>query len=120
MKTAIVYASVHHGNTKKIIDWLKIIGLVTGVIIIGTILVRYLSKCPSCKKWYAMNEISKICISQRPTMIKEELNTKNANGDVIRSREVNVPGVINTYQHHYKCKYCGYENIKTTTETVKS
>ncbi|GJH40806.1 hypothetical protein RCZ04_13560 [Capnocytophaga sp. HP1101] len=100
---------------------IKWIGIILGTIILLFIISdRYSKKCRSCGKWNAMVRYHTKIVGRRRTVITEIRKTRNGEGKVIRTQEVDVPATVTDYEVHRRCKYCGHKDVITETETKKN
>lgn len=53
-------------------------------------------------------------------LITEIRKVKDREGNVIQSREVDVPATVYTYHIHRRCKHCGYQDILSKEEKRKN
>lgn len=118
-------SKIHSAKIKAALSKYKIKWWI--IIIIAFIIIqkisksRYERKCVNCGRWAAMRTISRECIDEKPSTIKEERRKRNAEGKVIETREVDVPATTYIYCIHRKCKYCGYEDdSKRSSERHKN
>lgn len=79
-----------------------------GIILLIIIVVAggYSSKCPDCGKWFALDEKGKVIIDEQKTSVKKDLKDKNSKGEVIRTREIYIPGTKYTYLVTSICSKC--------------
>ena len=67
------------------------------------------AKCPHCKVRGGVQRTGSKEIVCRPTTVFKTLETKDRNGNVIRTEEVAIPGTYHEYMNYYVCKNCGEE-----------
>ena len=84
------------------------------------IIYRYKRKCDDCGKWNSMKVIKEELVDQKISSITEIRKVKDREGNVIQSREVDVPATVYTYHIHRRCKHCGYQDILSKEEKRKN
>ena len=71
------------------------------------------TRCPECKKRFAMKKISKVVDHVEDGFSVKVVNkNRDRNGDVISTSEQHVPGERIVYRLTYRCKNCGKEYYK--------
>jgi uncharacterized protein YxeA len=90
--------------------------LVVIAIIVIAVLV-FSTRCPKCRKFFALVKIKKDCYEQKASHITKKFQDRNKDGKVIRTREVAVPATTYYYKITYKCSYCGFQEIRNKEET---
>lgn len=75
------------------------------------------SKCPHCKKPFALKQTGREIVSKEKVSVLVENKTRNTNGDVTGTTEQYVPGIRTNYKIYYTCKYCGEVTCRTYSES---
>ncbi len=111
------------------------LGFIILCVIAGTIILRFMwfgvskvlqgyrSRCPSCKKWYAMVTDQKEFLGQERISIhvsnKSETVDRDGNVSTTYSKQY-IPGIRETYRVTCVCKHCGNKEIFIETNDKKS
>lgn len=70
-------------------------------------ILRHTGWCPNCGKFFSMEKTSREVVNSEQISIKQTLNQKNRNGDVIGTTEQYIPGTRETVKTVKTCKHCG-------------
>lgn len=81
--------------------------LLVGVVIIYVLRTGCKTRCPRCRKWWAMKVVGRELIDQRASTVLKKDKLKNSMGKVILTHEVRVPATIYTYRVYRRCKHEG-------------
>lgn len=92
--------------------------LLVVAIIIYVAFTGYKTRCPMCRKWWAMKVVGRKLIVQKASTVLKKDKLKNHAGKVILTHEVRVPATIYTYRVYRSCKHeeCGCEDSLLETE----
>ena len=101
-------------------DWTWLYVTIFVVIVIWVLNRMHNKKCKACKSWNAMNETDRVVVDKKKSTVTKTLKTKNAKGEVIKTREQAVPATITTTEIHRQCSKCGHEDIKKETKKTEN
>ena len=94
-----------------------IITLIEAAIVIPLIIWRAnVSRCPHCRKAFALKEFRRTLVKKERVSKLETHNNYDKKGAVTSSRQVRVYGTRYTYSVEYYCKHCGQKTIKIKNE----
>lgn len=98
----------------------KILSLLIPAIIISviTLFIGSKSKCPNCKKLFALQKVRTELIKEEDVNVRVETKNKNLRGEVIGTGEQFVPGKRKTYKTVFVCKKCGENAFSTWQQDV--
>lgn len=65
------------------------------------------SKCPECKKIYALKTVDKRLVDEQQISVKQSNEIRNNVGKVTGTYDQMVPGKRRIYEVDKVCKYCG-------------
>ena len=85
------------------------------IVVVLVIVAIFSTRCPKCKKFFAMKEIERNLISEEKISKMENHKTYNKKGEVTGSHDVRVYGTRKTYDVKYVCKKCGDTKIERKT-----
>ena len=77
------------------------------------------SRCPKCKKWFAMKEIKREFVDSEFTTVDVERELKNNENKVVGRYNEAVPATRYYYKCVDKCKYCKYRRNVKRQETKR-
>lgn len=108
---------------EKVDLWMKIIAVVVAVIALIYMGVGWAASCPSCKKWFARQELSVNLIGQSSGYeFRTQTDThRDKEGKVVGTsdRKVQVHVTRSTYEHHNRCKHCQHKWL-TQSQTASA
>lgn len=123
---ALAEAEASEARNQKIKDYVQYGGI--GASVIGAIVALFValfgfgSSCPSCRKWFAKQELSSDLIDQSSGYeFQTTRDTHRSNdGKVVGTtdRRVQVHVTRSTYRNHNQCKHCGHEWVTQSTHTA--
>ncbi|MBR5438947.1 MAG: hypothetical protein IKV61_01880 [Clostridia bacterium] len=89
-----------------------IVAIVAFVIFLIRLWIGIETRCPHCKKKFALKEIDRKLIDKKRISKMERHNIYNKKGKVTGSRDVRVYGTRLTYELECVCKYCCKKTFK--------
>lgn len=78
------------------------------------------SKCPYCKRPFALKETNREVVSKENVSVLVETKMRNNDQKVTGTAEQYVPGVKTTYKVYYTCKHCGKVVCRTFSDKTPS
>lgn len=112
---AIIIGLVIRVTTPASSPILVIYTLVASAVVIFFLCVRRMSRCPKCKKPYAMNEINRTLNDIRDSSERVLKTYRDPKTGLNESYTDVVPAVILKYDVTEECCYCGYRRHKTVS-----
>ncbi|MBO5101858.1 MAG: hypothetical protein J6C39_04935 [Clostridia bacterium] len=86
--------------------------LIVAIFAIITIGVMFSSRCPKCKKFFALKYSYEKLVGKEPISKIEKLQIKDKKGQVIGTQEQRIYGTREKHKKFYICKHCKSTTVK--------